>query len=124
MYIEQLQKVLRRGLTVTLWKQYRVRRGQIYLTKTKSELYALSTSASKWQDWRMTDCTSDLYAKGFLPQIQGMSPSFNMLAHVVLRIAASLPPVAVKAKPVVRAFRFLVPSLKNEPSHVFRNPLL
>ncbi|KAJ7353100.1 hypothetical protein DFH08DRAFT_956185 [Mycena albidolilacea] len=76
---------------------------KIFLTKTKSELYALSTSASKWQDWRMTDCTSDLYAKGFLPQMQGMSPSFSMLSHAVLRIAVARPPNAAIAADALRA---------------------
>jgi hypothetical protein len=63
---------------------------KIFLTKTKPELCTLSTSSNKWQEWHMANYIAHLYLKGFIPQLSGMNPSFNLLLYVVLCITASL----------------------------------
>ncbi|KAJ7807967.1 hypothetical protein B0H14DRAFT_2609252 [Mycena olivaceomarginata] len=78
---------------------------QIYLDKTKKELLGLTTSDSHFTEWTSEDVKGSLHAKGFITEAEGAGtrPSFSLLAFVVLRVAASLPPNAAVAADALRA---------------------
>ncbi|KAF7354515.1 RNA-directed DNA polymerase from transposon X-element [Mycena venus] len=75
---------------------------KIFLGKTKTQLYALSTSNNKWDKYTPKDVRDDLVAKGLLP------------TDAVLRVAASLPDNVAVSSDALRTVATALDMKKND----------